>query len=259
MVTVAISGLGGLMLAMAAAALVAERTRRSGFVDGIWSLSTGLVTVVMIVLLAGWSERALLITGLVGLWAVRLARHLLGRSFAELGDDPRYAALRREWGAQAARRMFRFLQAQAVAGWLLALSATAMALREGPLDLRDICGGLLALAALYGEARADRTLSAFRKGQPGAICDQGLWGWSRHPNYFFEWLFWLGLALAGLGGPDVRSGLALLAPMIMYLLLVHVSGIPPLEAHMLKSRGAAFAAYQARVSAFFPRPPRRSG
>ncbi|WP_237152062.1 DUF1295 domain-containing protein [Oryzibacter oryziterrae] len=256
MITGAATALAVMMLAMAAAALIAERTRRSGFVDGIWSLSSGFAGALSIGLAAGWTGRAVLVAGLIGLWALRLGRHLLSRSFAHVGDDPRYAALRREWGEAAPRRMFLFLQTQALAGWLLALSATAMASRPGPVDWQDGLGLFLALAAICGEGLADRTLNRFRREKPGAVCDRGLWGWSRHPNYFFEWLFWVGLALTGVGGLDLRSAGALLAPAIMYALLVHVSGIPPLEAHMARSRGEAFAAYRRRVSAFFPWPSR---
>jgi steroid 5-alpha reductase family enzyme len=90
------------------------------------------------------------------------------------------------------------------------------------------------------------------------ICMRGLWGWSRHPNYFFEFLFWCALPLFALGGGGLLLALSLLAPALMYGLLAHVSGVPPLEAHMLRKHGDAFRAYQARVSVFWPLPPRKS-
>ena len=148
-----------------------------------------------------------------------------------------------------------FLEMQAVAGWLLALAAAAAAARSGPLGWQDGLGLAIVLIALFGEWRADRTLAAFRHDKAGAVCDRGLWGWSRHPNYFFEWLFWVGIAVLGIG-VDWRSLLVLVAPISIYWLLVHVSGIPPLERHMLKSRGEAYSAYQRRVSPFIPWPPR---
>ena len=90
----------------------------------------------------------------------------------------------------------------------------------------------------------------------GKVCDVGLWRLSRHPNYFFEWLGWLAYPMIAidLGGAYPGGWLAILAPMLMYYLLVHVSGIPPLEEHMLKSRGEAFRDYQRRVNAFWPIP-----
>jgi steroid 5-alpha reductase family enzyme len=105
---------------------------------------------------------------------------------------------------------------------------------------------------------ADRQLKAFVADpkNKGKVADTGLWSYSRHPNYFFEWLGWFAYVLIAL---DVFGAygwwpLALLAPAMMYWLLVHASGIPPLEEHMLRSRGEAFRAYQARVNAFFPGP-----
>nr|HAQ95548.1 hypothetical protein [Afipia sp.] len=86
--------------------------------------------------------------------------------------------------------------------------------------------------------------------------DTGLWGWSRHPNYFFEWLGWLAYPLFAIDfGGDFPWGFAALAgPICMYWLLVHVSGIPPLEEHMLRRHGSKFHDYQSKTSAFFPYP-----
>lgn len=244
-----------LVVAMGAAAVIAERTRRSGLIDGIWALSTGAATLALILTLSAPVERPLVVAALVAIWAVRLGRHLVTRTLKGGADDPRYAALRREWGDAAPRRLFLFLQMQAIAGWLLALSAAAAASRPDPLGWQDALGLAIVALALLGEWQADRTLDAFRRDRPGEVCDRGLWGWSRHPNYFFEWLFWVGIAVLGVSGLNWQTALVLLAPVAMYWLLVHVSGIPPLEKHMLESRGEAFRAYQARVSPFFPWPP----
>jgi steroid 5-alpha reductase family enzyme len=119
----------------------------------------------------------------------------------------------------------------------------------------DLLATMVALVALAGEALSDAQLSKFRK-TPEAktgICETGLWRYSRHPNYFFEWLFWCSLPLLALQAHGL-SWASLAAPVMMYWLLVHVSGIPPLEEHMLKSRGEKFRALQRRVNAFFPGP-----
>ncbi len=87
------------------------------------------------------------------------------------------------------------------------------------------------------------------------MCDLGLWRWSRHPNYFFEWFGWLAYPVIALS-PDYVWGLAtLLAPVFMYWILVYVTGIPPLEQQMLRSRGDRYRDYQLRTSRFFPLPP----
>lgn len=91
------------------------------------------------------------------------------------------------------------------------------------------------------------------------VCDVGFWALSRHPNYFFQWLGWVGYAVVAIGpaGDWGWGWLALAGPALMYWLLVHVSGIPPLEAHMMRSRGAAFTAYAKRVNAFWPGAQKR--
>ncbi len=156
--------------------------------------------------------------------------------------------------------MFWFLQTQAAFGVVLAMSIVLAAQNPRPgLRLQDLVGALLLAVAIVGESIADHQLSQF-KADPAnrnAVCHVGLWNWSRHPNYFFEWIVWLAYPLIAVdwSGDNPLGWLALLAPVCMYWLLVHVSGIPLLEDHMLRSRGEAFRAYQRRTSAFFPIPP----
>jgi steroid 5-alpha reductase family enzyme len=117
------------------------------------------------------------------------------------------------------------------------------------------------VAGVAGEALADRQLQKF-KADPannGRICDAGLWSWSRHPNYFFEWLGWVAYPLFAISTAWGWGWLALSGPAVMFWTLRYASGVPPLEAHMLRRHGDAFRAYQARVNAFFPAPPRATG
>jgi len=253
---VLVSVLLALSLIMALAFAFQQRTGNSGWVDTIWTFGTGLVIALALLWGAGVGWRSLIIAPLVLLWALRLGSHIALRS-AKVPDDPRYADLMRQWGPDAPRRLFLFLQVQAVASFVLALSALAAVLNPRPPGWLDGVAMLVALGALVGEAISDRQLKA-AKAAGERICQRGLWGWSRHPNYFFEFLFWFALPLFAFsgGGPLWPGLLSLLAPLQMYGLLAHVSGVPPLEAHMLRKHGAAFAAYQARVSVFFPLPPR---
>jgi steroid 5-alpha reductase family enzyme len=92
----------------------------------------------------------------------------------------------------------------------------------------------------------------------GVINDTGLWSWSRHPNYFFEWFGWLAYPAIGFDPANIASWATWVAPALIYLILRHATGVPALEQSMLKSRGDAFRAYQARVSAFIPFPPKRT-
>lgn len=248
----------GLSAAMAAAWLVRRRTGNSVWVDAIWTLSTGAACVAYGV--TADSGRGWLVAALAAVWALRLGGHIARRA-ARGGDDPRYARLQTEWGAAFEPRLFKFLQLQAGAGALLALAAWLAARNPAPFPSAfDILGATIVLAAVLGEAIADAQLAAFKRSGAGGVCDRGLWAWSRHPNYFFEWLFWVGLAVLALNpaGGWPWGLLALLAPLYIWWLLTRVSGVPPLEAHMARTRGQAWRDYAARTSAFFPWPPRRT-
>ena len=107
-----------------------------------------------------------------------------------------------------------------------------------------------------GETIADRQLVTFKKdpGSRGKTCRAGLWHYSRHPNYFFEWILWCGFGVLGLAGPWGWAGLA--APALMLYTIVFVTGIPPTEAQALVSRGEDYRAYQRTTSPFVPWPPR---
>jgi steroid 5-alpha reductase family enzyme len=249
-----------LSLLMALAWVVQQRTGNSGWVDTIWTYSIGLVAAISALwpLGQGLSARKWLVAALVLLWAVRLGTHIAFRTMGGT-DDPRYAVYAQEWGPAAPRRMFAFLQAQAFASvpLVFAVFLAAHAPRT-PLGIQDYLGAAIALAAIGGEALADEQLRRFKIHpiNTGRVCDVGLWRWSRHPNYFFEWFGWLAYPVIALSPAYPWGWASIAAPAIMYWILVHVTGIPPLEAQMLRSRGDRYRAYQARTSAFFPLPPR---
>jgi steroid 5-alpha reductase family enzyme len=240
---------------MAVAWYVQRRSGNSGWIDTFWSLGTGIGGLMLLAFSPG-GGRAWFVAGLVVLWSLRLGGHIAHRSKGA-AEDPRYADLAREWGPDFPRRLFQFLQVQAVCGFLLAVAIGLAGTNPAPFPaLMDIAGFGVALIALVGEAVADAQLRAFRREKRvgKAVCEIGLWAYSRHPNYFFEWLFWCAIALLALdfSGNHLWGWFALVAPLMMYWLLVYASGIPPLEKYMLESRGDVFRAYQARVNAFFP-------
>ncbi|MEO7563950.1 MAG: DUF1295 domain-containing protein [Sphingomicrobium sp.] len=247
---------------MAFAWSIARMPGKSGWTDTIWSYATGSGGVIAALLASGPIERRLLVAGMIGGWSLRLGTHILKRTLKGK-DDPRYAQLKREWGAEWEARLFRFLMIQAAAGWLLLLSILTAASNPAPaFAWSDWAGLALLLASVVGEGFADHQLRAFvaNPKNKGEVMDQGLWGWSRHPNYFFEWTGWFAYALIAIG-PDFTwpwGWVGLSGPALIYWLLVHTSGIPPTEAHMRRSRGSAFRSYQERVNAFFPGPPKRN-
>jgi steroid 5-alpha reductase family enzyme len=251
-----------LSVLMMLAWIVQQRTGNSGWVDTIWTYSVGLVSAIVAVwpLHSGLPARQALAAGLVLLWSGRLGTHIALRSLGA-ANDPRYASYAQEWGTAAARRMFAFLQAQALASVPLAFAVFLAARAPQPtLRIEDYVGAAIALAAIVGEAVADEQLRRFKAypANAGRVCDVGLWRWSRHPNYFFEWLGWIAYPVIALSPAYPWSWASLAAPAIMYWILVHATGIPPLEAQMLRSRGDRYRAYQAKTSPFFPLPPQRT-
>ncbi len=246
----------GLSLIMTLAWYIQRRTGSSGWIDVIWSVAVGIGGVAAALMPEPWAvpQRRIAVGCLVAVWALRLGLHIASRTHGAQ-DDPRYAKLMRQWGARTSRNLFIFLQIQAVAAFVLVLAVRLAAINWRPFPSPfDIAGGGLLMFAILGEALADAQLRRFGKQNKGLkkVCDVGLWKWSRHPNYFFEWLGWVGWAVIALMQP--WGWLALGAPILMYYLLVFASGIPPLEAHMLASRGDVFRAYMARTNAFFPGP-----
>ena len=243
-----IAGWAALAVVMTGAWSVQRVAGVSGWIDAIWTFGVGAAGAGLALSLGGASWRAGLVAALSLAWALRLGGHIVRRTLKS-GDDPRYAKLMAEWGAAAPRRLFGFLQAQAAVGGVLAYCVGLAAAASEPLRIQDALGFALALAALIGEAVADIQVARFKADSAGKICDVGLWSLSRHPNYVCEWLYWAAIALIALG-PGGWPALA--APAIMYWTLRYASGVPPLEAHMLATRGELFRAYQERTPIFFP-------
>jgi steroid 5-alpha reductase family enzyme len=253
-----------LSVLMAGAWMVQQRTGNSGWVDTIWTFAVGLVgagSALWPVTDAAPNARQWLVAALVAIWSVRLGLHIAVRT-AGITDDPRYAAFAREWGVDSPRRMFVFLQNQGF-GSIPLVFAMFVAARfpYAALRLQDYLGALILLIGIAGEALADAQLRNFRfvPANQGRVCDVGLWRWSRHPNYFFEWFGWLAYPVIAISIHDPFyypwGWASLPAPVFMYWILVHVTGIPPLEQQMLRSRGERYRDYQSRTSMFFPLPP----
>jgi len=260
---VTLSATGSILWTAAAAALVMalawlrqRRTRDASLVDLLWTLGVGGAALLQALSGDGWRPRRVLVGVLVGAWAVRLAWHLARRLRAG-GEDGRYAELRARLGSRADGWFFAFFQLQGllVTGLALVFLVLCRAPEAG-WRVQDGLAVALWLVALAGESAADRALARWRAdpSRRGKTCRAGLWRYSRHPNYFFEWLHWCAYALLGLG---LAHGAWLwLAPLAMYALVAHVTGIPPAEAQALRSRGDDYRRYQASTNAFFPGPPR---
>ena len=234
------------------------RTRNAGMVDPVWSWSLGFLGVLYAALGPAPDSTRLLLGILAGLWGFRLGTHLYVRN-AGKPEDARYAKFREEWGAKANVNMFWFFQFQAVMALLLSIGFLVVAYSPAvtSLSLRALAVAIW-LVSVVGEAIADRQMEAFR-GNPankGKVCNSGLWRYSRHPNYFFESLHWIAYVPLALGSP--WWPVAIIPAAIMAWLLLKMSGVPILEAHLVKSR-PGYADYMRTTSMFVPWPPRSSG
>ncbi|HTT04704.1 MAG TPA: DUF1295 domain-containing protein [Steroidobacteraceae bacterium] len=236
----------------------------AGWSDVFWTYGTGATCAAVALMPFGahaaptWRQGV--VATLVAIWALRLGSYVALR-VARGREDVRYAGLRQSWGPAFQRKLFALLIVQAPATMLLSISVLLAARNPEPrLRLVDVLGVLVLLVAIGGEAMADRQMQQFKQRQrdPGVVCTSGLWAWSRHPNYFFEFLGWIAYPLLAVRPAAPWSWAAWIAPLVMFGLLRFLTGVPALEAAMLRSKGEAYARYQAHVNTFFPLPSLRS-
>ena len=262
LLTLVLAGLFGVMVL---AWIVQKAARDTGWVDVFWTFGTGAAGVIAALWpLPGdeaWGPRRWLVAALIGLWAARLGGFIAARVVRSREEDARYRELREGWGASYDVKLFGFLLVQAPVGTILAAAAAIAARAPGAgFGLRDGLALAVWLLAVGGESLADAQMAAFRAdpSNRGGICERGLWAWSRHPNYFFEWLVWFAWPVLALDPARPVTFATLAAPLVMFLILRFATGVPPVEKSMLASRGDPFRDYQARVNAFIPFPPRRA-
>lgn len=237
--------------------LVQRRTRDAGIVDVGWAACLGLAAAFVAITGEGDPLRRALIGSMGAIWGLRLASHLLFDRVLRGPEDGRYRMLRERLGARTNAVLLAFFLGQGLLVAILSspfiLAASDPRPAPGPLDL---AGLLVWILGLTGESIADRQLKDFKSltHNHGEVCQVGLWRYSRHPNYFFEWLTWIGYALVASGASS--GWIAWTAPALMLLLILKLTGIPPTEARALRSRGDAYRRYQQTTSAFVPWFPR---
>ena len=232
----------------------AYKIKNSGVVDIFWSYNFPVIAIILLLLAHGFATRKIMICGMVIIAGIRLGTHLTARVMKHLHqEEPRYAHIRQEWGDNAEVKMFFFFQMQGISNVLLAIPFFIAAINPAQtLSFFEYAGIVIWLISVIGEATADAQLSAFKRdaANKGKVCDTGLWGYSRHPNYFFEWLMWMSYFIFALGSP--YGYLAVISPVIILYLLTKVTGIPATEAQSLRSKGEAFKKYQESTSVFIP-------
>jgi len=243
------------VVVMAATWELQRRTRNAGYVDVVWAALMASSALFYSIVGVGTGLPRLLVALLGGIWGLRLSLHLLARVLRE-PEDGRYAQLREHWHDDQ-RRFFGFFMVQALFTALFSVPFLVAASNHAMhCSIWLILAVVVWAGSLTGEAIADHQLAVFRRNPAnrGKTCRVGLWRWSRHPNYFFEWLHWFSYVLLSIGSP--WWWLALAGPLLMGASLLWLTGIPFTEAQALRSRGDDYRRYQRETSAFFPWPPR---
>jgi steroid 5-alpha reductase family enzyme len=248
------AGLVTLFVIMSILWAINIRIKNAAIVDFGWGGGFALLAGLYFVMGDGAMPRKILMLGMAGLWGLRLAGHLLfDRVLADKPEDGRYQEMRKQWRTNIDAKFFLFFHFQTILVVLLAMPFLLMSLNATPeISSLEWIGLLLWAGALMGESVADQQLKTF-KNKPenkGKTCRQGLWNYSRHPNYFFEWLVWVAYFIASLGSPF--GWITIVCPFIMLWILTKVTGIPITEAQALRSRGDDYREYQRTTSAFVP-------
>ncbi|GAA0950620.1 DUF1295 domain-containing protein [Actinocorallia libanotica] len=226
-------------------------------IDVTWGLLFAAVAVVSLVLSSGHGDpvRRWTAAALTVVWGVRLAVHL-GRRNWRAPEDPRYTDLLS--AAPSSRALYavrRVYLPQGLSALLVSLPVQVAMYQDAPPGFFFWLGASVWAAGFAFEAVGDHQLAAF-KADPanrGRILDTGLWRYTRHPNYFGDFLVWWGLFLLACDDP---AGLAtVVSPLAMTWFLTRVTGQRLLDARMAATR-PGYREYMARTSGFLPRPPR---
>ncbi|MGR8012144.1 DUF1295 domain-containing protein [Streptomyces hypolithicus] len=227
-------------------------------VDVAWGVAFTAVALVSYAMSAGHGDGGtrLLVTLATGVWGLRLAGHIAWRGRGH-GEDPRYERMMDK--APGNRTLYALRTVYLLQGalvWLISLPVQAAQYVPAGLGPLALAGVLLWAVGLVFETVGDFQLARFKTdpAHRGVIMDRGLWSWTRHPNYFGDFLVWWGLFLMACGSWQAAA-VSLVSPLGMTFLLTKGSGKRLLEQHMADRAG--FAEYAARTSGFFPLPPRR--
>jgi len=253
-----LTGYLAIVVVMAGLWVLQLRVRNASIADVGWCM--GLIAVVLwyATQATGEIERKIFVAVLALLYAGRLGFYILLNRVIGKTEDARYRRLREQWGGSERLNMFGYFQLQAldVAGFSLPFLVLIQN-PQPPFALIELAGLLIWIVAVTGEAMADWQLAQFRSKSWNRerVCCDGLWYFSRHPNYFFEWIHWWAYVVMAIGTPGWM--LTWIGPVVMGWALLKVTGIPLAEAQALASRGEEYRIYQQTTNVLIPGWPKR--
>ena len=248
------TALGVLVVMMAILWWVGIKIKNAAVVDVGWGGGFVLLALVYFFLGDGFFDRRLLMAGMVIVWGGRLALHLfVDRILSGKPEDGRYVVIRNNWKTKINLKLFFFYEFQALLIVILSLPFLFMALNlDERLTWVEWLGFAIWGIGIIGESVADAQLRRFKSdpANQGKVCQLGLWNYSRHPNYFLEWVIWVGYCVASLASPYGWASFN--SALIMAYILTRVTGIPMTEEQALRTKGDAYRAYQRTTSSFIP-------
>ncbi|OCX54172.1 hypothetical protein BEL04_07860 [Mucilaginibacter sp. PPCGB 2223] len=232
----------------------ANKIKNAGVVDIFWSYNFPVIALLLLYLADGNPTRKVLICSMVAIAGFRLGTHLLVRVVGHIREEEgRYQQLRKEWLPNPDRKFFWFFQMQALSNVFLAIPFFIIVTNtNAAISALEYLGAGIWAIGFIGEAIADWQLKEFKKSpaSKGQVCNIGLWKYSRHPNYFFEWLMWVAYFVFSLASP--YGYWAAVSPLVILYLLFKVTGIPATEEQAVRSKGEKYKAYQKSTSVFVP-------
>jgi steroid 5-alpha reductase family enzyme len=232
--------------------------RNAAVVDVGWAVGLGILALFYAFAGPGYPARKWAMASMAGFWGFRLAVYLLFARVIGQPEEGRYVQLRKEWKTNLALRFLFFFEFQAVLEIVLSAPFLLVCMNtRAPLGVVEKTGAAIWVIGIVGEWFADHQLNKFKKdpANKGKTFRDGLWKYSRHPNYFFEWLIWVGYAVFALVSPWGWVGLV--SPALILYFLLGVTGIKATEAQALRSRGSEYRAYQRTTSPFVPWFPKK--
>ena len=227
-------------------------SKDASFVDVAWAGSIGVLAAFFLYVKSNRQLGDYMIASVSMLWSARLAGYLFLNRIVGKPEDGRYRHLRETMGNRFQLFLFWFFQLQAAAALLFGCSILwALSSNQSNMLLISLAF-LIGLISIIGEGLADYQLANFRANalNKGKVCQDGLWNYSRHPNYFFEWLHWWSYVAFCLTTP--WWWLTLIQPTMMLIFIFRFTGIPATEAQAVRSRGDEYLKYQQTTSVFVP-------
>ena len=232
------------------------KTNNAAIADVGWAYGIAFGILYFVFIGDGNKERITLTASMGIVWGLGLGTYLLFNRVINAKEDTRYENFRKSAEKNVLRYFFLFFQAQAVVAILFIIPIVIVYYNPNPLNYIDIFALLIWILSIVGEYVADKQLSSFKanKSNEGKVCRNGLWKFSRHPNYFFEWIHWWTYVLLNFGSNNLWVSLT--GPLLMLFFLIKISGIPFAEQQALKSKGIEYENYIKTTNMFFPGPPK---